>query len=86
MPDSTLVSKPNEYHFVPCKPASNWFIALLASNSAVAFSASANPNFKGLWGVQNKVNEQRDRTDFEEQMKVLKEKINNVEEKFNEII
>lgn len=27
-----------------------------------------------------------DRTDFEEQMKVLKEKINNVEEKFNEII
>lgn len=44
------------------------------SINAVAFSASTNPNFKGLWGVQNKINEQRDRTDFEEGCEFIERK------------
>jgi len=49
-------------------------IMKINSINAVAFSASVNPNFKGLWGVQNKVNEQRDRTDFEEGCEFIERK------------
>lgn len=40
----------------------------------VAVRSAANPNFKGLWGVQNKINEQRDRTDFEEGCEFIERK------------
>lgn len=40
----------------------------------VAVHSASNPNFKGLWGVQNKIVEQRDRSDFEEGCEFIERK------------
>ena len=48
----------------------------------VAVNSASNPKFKGLWGVQSKINEQCDRVDFEEGCEFIERKIFTTSEYF----